>query len=84
MSLSGILSLPKARPGWFFAASVVALVAALGVATAWRRRRARRFLVRVGTVSGLFIYPVKSCRGVAVKHAEVTQLGLRCGGMRDR
>ncbi|XP_060102286.1 mitochondrial amidoxime reducing component 2-like isoform X1 [Heteronotia binoei] len=85
MGDSGLLALPKARPGWFLA-SALALVAALGVATAWRarRRRARRGLVRVGTVSGLFVYPVKSCRGVAVKQAEVSQLGLGCGDMRDR
>nr|XP_056708816.1 mitochondrial amidoxime reducing component 2-like [Euleptes europaea] len=83
MGDSGLLSLPKGRPGWLLA-SALALVAALGVAAAWRRRRAPRRLARVGTVSGLFVYPVKSCRGVAVERAEVTPLGLRCGEMRDR
>ncbi|XP_054848127.1 mitochondrial amidoxime reducing component 2-like [Eublepharis macularius] len=80
-SESGLVSLP--RPGWFLF-SALALAAVLGVASAWRRRRALRGLVRVGTVSGLFIYPVKSCRGLALKRAEMTQLGLRCGDMRDR
>ncbi|XP_015280865.1 PREDICTED: mitochondrial amidoxime reducing component 2-like [Gekko japonicus] len=84
MGDSGLLPRPSARSVWFLA-SALALVAALGVATAWRRRRrTNRGLVRVGTVSGLFIYPVKSCRGVAVKQAEMTPLGLGCGDLRDR
>ncbi|KAM6467608.1 mitochondrial amidoxime reducing component 2-like [Liasis olivaceus] len=65
-------------------------VAALlfGVAVAWRWQRGRRShrlrLKQVGTVADLFIYPVKSCRGVAVKRAEMTTLGLRSGKLRDR
>ncbi|XP_015687403.1 mitochondrial amidoxime reducing component 2-like [Protobothrops mucrosquamatus] len=59
-----------------------------GVAAAWRWRRSRRSqrprLKQVGTVAGLFIYPVKSCRGVAVKRAEMTRLGLGSEKLRDR
>lgn len=39
---------------------------------------------KVGEVSELFIHPVKSCRGVEVKKAECTPLGLCSGNLRDR
>ncbi|XP_009471284.1 PREDICTED: mitochondrial amidoxime reducing component 2-like [Nipponia nippon] len=39
---------------------------------------------RGGTVLKLFVYPVKSCRGVAVRRAQVTPMGLRSGELRDR
>ncbi|XP_062981458.1 mitochondrial amidoxime reducing component 2-like [Elgaria multicarinata webbii] len=70
------------RLAWLCAS---AAVVALGAAAAWRwRRRSRRQLVQVGVVSGIVIYPVKSCRGLPVDRAEVTGLGLRSGDMRDR
>ncbi|XP_040594987.1 LOW QUALITY PROTEIN: mitochondrial amidoxime-reducing component 1 [Mesocricetus auratus] len=66
-------------------------VAALGLAVAlgtvaWRRvrPRRRRRLQQVGTVAQLWIYPVKSCKGVSVSEAECTAMGLRCGPLRDR
>ncbi|XP_070805309.1 mitochondrial amidoxime reducing component 2-like [Pituophis catenifer annectens] len=59
-----------------------------GVVAAWRWQRSRRSrrprLKLVGTVAELFIYPVKSCRGVAVKRAEMTSLGLGSEKLRDR
>uniref|UniRef100_A0A480LA85 Mitochondrial amidoxime-reducing component 1 n=2 Tax=Sus scrofa TaxID=9823 RepID=A0A480LA85_PIG len=75
------------RPGLGLAALGLA-AAALG-AVAWsrarpRRRRRRRRLQQVGTVSQLWIYPVKSCKGVPVSEAECTALGLRRGHLRDR
>ncbi|KAL6037037.1 hypothetical protein STEG23_030152 [Scotinomys teguina] len=66
-------------------------VAALGLAAvalgtvAWRsKRRQRRRLRQVGTVAQLWIYPIKSCKGVSVSEAECTAMGLRCGHLRDR
>ncbi|KAL4828997.1 hypothetical protein H8958_019548 [Nasalis larvatus] len=58
---------------------------ALG-AVAWRRAwpRRRRRLQQVGTVAKLWIYPVKSCKGVPVSEAECTAMGLRSGNLRDR
>uniref|UniRef100_A0A8C3BRX3 Mitochondrial amidoxime reducing component 2 n=1 Tax=Cairina moschata TaxID=8855 RepID=A0A8C3BRX3_CAIMO len=76
------------RAGWLWAAAAaLALGALLG---AWRwaagrsRRRRQARLQRVGTVSSLFVYPVKSCRGVAVPRAQVTPMGLQSGELRDR
>uniref|UniRef100_A0A8C8SFV1 Mitochondrial amidoxime reducing component 2 n=1 Tax=Pelusios castaneus TaxID=367368 RepID=A0A8C8SFV1_9SAUR len=79
------LPLPQPRAAWLGAAAL-ALAALLGAAV-WRwagRRAGGARLQRVGTVGGLFIYPVKSCRAVAVQRAEVTAMGLRSGDMRDR
>ncbi|KAM4679604.1 mitochondrial amidoxime reducing component 2-like [Amazona ochrocephala] len=84
------LSVLAPRPGWVWgaAAAVVGLSVVLG---AWRwvgglRRAAgrRRRLQRVGTVLSIFVYPVKSCRGIAVPAAQVTPMGLRSGELRDR
>ena len=36
------------------------------------------------TVASLFVYPVKSCRGVAVDRADVLSTGLAANGLRDR
>ncbi|XP_032072385.1 mitochondrial amidoxime reducing component 2-like isoform X1 [Thamnophis elegans] len=59
-----------------------------GVVAAWRWQWSRRSrsprLKLVGTVAALFIYPVKSCRGVSVKRAEMTSLGLGSEKLRDR
>ncbi|XP_060610208.2 mitochondrial amidoxime reducing component 2-like isoform X1 [Anolis sagrei] len=65
-----------------------ALALVLGLAALWRWLRARGSpelrMRRVGTVSGLFLYPLKSCRGLSVDRAEVTELGLRSGALSDR
>ncbi|XP_063159855.1 mitochondrial amidoxime reducing component 2-like [Candoia aspera] len=78
------LPLPQALLVWLCTAATLLS----GVAAVWlwqRGRRSRRLrLQQVGTVAGLFIYPVKSCQGVAVKRAEMTTLGLRSGKLRDR
>lgn len=68
------------------------VAAALGLAAmalgtvAWLRAHPRRQqrLQQVGTVAQLWIYPIKSCKGVSVREAECTAMGLRCGHLRDR
>nr|XP_045732811.1 mitochondrial amidoxime-reducing component 1 isoform X1 [Mirounga angustirostris] len=87
----GSLGLPAprlpapSRPAWLGAAALGLAAVALGT-VAWRRARSRRRrrLQQVGTVAQLWIYPVKSCKGVPVSAAEGTALGLRCGHLRDR
>ncbi|XP_036610494.1 mitochondrial amidoxime-reducing component 1-like isoform X2 [Trichosurus vulpecula] len=79
----------QSRAAWLGAAALgLAVAAALGAA-AWstrgrRWRRRRRQLQQVGTVAQLWIYPIKSCKGVPVNEAECTELGLRRGHLRDR
>ncbi|DAA21414.1 PREDICTED: mitochondrial amidoxime-reducing component 1 isoform X1 [Bison bison bison] len=72
-------------PRWLGVAALGLAAVALG-AVAWRRARSRRRgrLQQVGTVSELWIYPIKSCKGVSVDAAECTALGLRSGHLRDR
>nr|XP_034492072.1 mitochondrial amidoxime-reducing component 1 isoform X2 [Marmota flaviventris] len=73
------------RPWLSVAALGLATMVALG-AVAWRRvrPRKRRPLQQVGTVAQLWIYPIKSCKGMSVSDAECTAMGLRCGHLRDR
>lgn len=73
------------RPAWLGVAALALAAVALG-SVAWRRsrRRRRRRRQQVGTVAQLWIYPVKSCKGVPVSAAECTALGLRSGHLRDR
>lgn len=73
-----------ARQGWLWGAAALLAMGALLGAWRWAGRRRRRRLQRVGTVLRLFVYPVKSCRGVSVRRAQVTPMGLRCGELRDR
>nr|XP_058918537.1 mitochondrial amidoxime-reducing component 1 isoform X2 [Kogia breviceps] len=79
------LPAPQLRPRWLGVAALGLAAVALGT-VAWRRARPRRRrrLQQVGTVAELWIYPVKSCKGVSVKAAECTALGLRSGHLRDR
>ncbi|XP_074078815.1 mitochondrial amidoxime reducing component 2 [Macrotis lagotis] len=86
------LALPasaQARAALVGAATLgLAAAAALGVA-AWntrgrRRRRGPRRLQQVGTVAEIWIYPIKSCKGVSVNEAECTEMGLSSGHLRDR
>lgn len=66
------------------AAAALALALAMSAALAWRWGGRRRRLQQVGSVAALFLYPVKSCGGSAVRRAELTALGLRSGDLRDR
>ncbi|XP_039424639.1 mitochondrial amidoxime reducing component 2 [Corvus cornix cornix] len=72
-----------ARQAWLWGAAALLVLGALLGTWRWAGRRRRR-LQRVGTVLRLFVYPVKSCRGVSVRRAQVTPMGLRCGELRDR
>ncbi|XP_054305899.1 mitochondrial amidoxime-reducing component 1 isoform X4 [Pongo pygmaeus] len=85
-ALARFVLLAHPRPGWLGVAALGLTAVALG-AVAWRRAwptRSRRLLQQVGTVAQLWIYPVKSCKGVPVSEAECTAMGLRSGNLRDR
>uniref|UniRef100_A0A8C5N1S3 Mitochondrial amidoxime reducing component 2 n=1 Tax=Leptobrachium leishanense TaxID=445787 RepID=A0A8C5N1S3_9ANUR len=48
------------------------------------RRKRNRQLRKVGEVSHLYVYPVKSCRGVTLPEAECKPFGLQSGNLKDR
>ncbi|XP_053460206.1 mitochondrial amidoxime-reducing component 1 isoform X7 [Nycticebus coucang] len=76
-----------ARPGsGWLGVAVLGMAAVVLGAVAWLRGRSRRRrrLQQVGAVAQLWIYPVKSCKGVPVSSAECTAMGLRSGHLRDR
>ncbi|XP_072503892.1 mitochondrial amidoxime-reducing component 1-like isoform X2 [Notamacropus eugenii] len=87
------LRLRLALPAWAQSRAACFVAAALGLAaaaaalgaTAWSTGgQLRRRLRQVGTVAQLWIYPIKSCKGVPVNEAECTKVGLRSGHLRDR
>ncbi|XP_072364477.1 mitochondrial amidoxime-reducing component 1 [Scyliorhinus torazame] len=60
-------------------------LAALGVGRLWGAyRQSHPELVRVGEISRLFIYPVKSCKGIPLTEVEVDELGMKKGPLKDR
>nr|XP_006002481.1 PREDICTED: mitochondrial amidoxime reducing component 2 [Latimeria chalumnae]XP_006002482.1 PREDICTED: mitochondrial amidoxime reducing component 2 [Latimeria chalumnae]XP_014347760.1 PREDICTED: mitochondrial amidoxime reducing component 2 [Latimeria chalumnae]XP_014347761.1 PREDICTED: mitochondrial amidoxime reducing component 2 [Latimeria chalumnae] len=68
-----------------FAAGISLVVVATGAlvkSVFWKKQQKK--LVQVGVVSHLFIYPVKSCKGVSVQAAECLELGLKNGDLKDR
>ncbi|KAL8561122.1 hypothetical protein ACOMHN_033705 [Nucella lapillus] len=54
---------------------------AFGVLT---RKNRRQRMVKVGTVTQLNCYPVKSCRGISTAEGTCTRLGLKLGKATDR
>lgn len=80
------LGLPgQPRSTWLGVAALGLAAVALGTVALRRvRPRRRRQLQQVGTVSKVWIYPIKSCKGVSVCETECTDMGLRCGKVRDR
>ncbi|KAG9466120.1 hypothetical protein GDO78_017189, partial [Eleutherodactylus coqui] len=61
------------------------LLLGAAVALTWlylsRRKRQLRW---VGEVSQLFLYPIKSCKGIPLQEAECREYGLKDGQLRDR
>jgi len=43
----------------------------------WERNEKKRFYKEVGQVSGLFIYPVKSCKGIRVDDVKCFKEGMQ-------
>lgn len=64
---------------------VLSAIGALAGVTAiwWWKRNYRNFKL-VGTVSRIYIYPVKSCKGIRLTEAECLKTGMHIPEMRDR
>ena len=53
------------------------VVALAGIAALWWKRQGRRqSYMEVGRVSGLFFYPVKSCKGIRVDDVQCFKEGM--------
>ena len=50
----------------------------------WIRRNKDALFEKVGYVSKLYLYPVKSCKGVQLTEAECTKYGMRYNDVNDR
>ncbi|KAM3938036.1 mitochondrial amidoxime-reducing component 1-like [Leptodactylus fuscus] len=51
----------------------------------WRKTRGEHVeLKKVGTVSQILIYPIKSCKAISVPETECLELGLQHGELEDR
>ncbi|XP_059841879.1 mitochondrial amidoxime-reducing component 1 isoform X2 [Hemitrygon akajei] len=58
---------------------------ALGLRRLWQTFRASQVeLVKVAEVSRLYIYPVKSCKGIPLTEVEIDELGFKKGPLKDR
>jgi len=79
-----------ANIGWKAATAISAAVATGSLATLiWSKSKTKNVMperwVKVGTVSEMYIYPIKSCRAMAVPEAEAAPLGLKVSEhVRDR
>ncbi|KAM5165677.1 mitochondrial amidoxime-reducing component 1 [Mantella aurantiaca] len=56
------------------------------VAVTWffLSRRKKKRVRKVGQISQLFLYPVKSCKGIPLQEAECREYGLKNGELSDR
>lgn len=78
-SVSQCLLIPMVVQSKYIVLSLSAVAAAAATAVAymsWRKNRRREYHV-VGHVSGLFIYPVKSCRGIPLESTRCLKQGLQ-------
>lgn len=55
----------------------------LGLFALYLKKR-RKIFVKVGTISRLIIYPVKSAKGIEVAEGEAVKLGLKYKELNDR
>ena len=67
--------------------TALALMAAGAVklgASIYMNRKKNELFEQVGTVSELFIYPVKSCKGISLSEARCGPTGIQHNGAIDR
>lgn len=61
--------------------SVLMALFSTAILVYYKNKQRRR---SVGCVNELVIYPIKACRGISVKWAHCTELGLRYKNLMDR
>ncbi|GBM46335.1 Mitochondrial amidoxime-reducing component 1 [Araneus ventricosus] len=66
------------KPIWIVAAVAVGVVGVL----VWKKKK--RSFVKVGTISKLFFFPVKTLKGIRVTKGKCTKLGFEVDGLLDR
>lgn len=67
-----------------FAFALLAGAAVKWISAEWFRKKKEKQFERVGTLSALNLFPVKSCRGISLQSARCTVLGLQSNGVIDR
>lgn len=77
MSVDNLLSYLSVK------SSLIALSVASATFVIWRGTRQRK-VQNAARVAGLFVYPIKSLRGIEVGTVEVTRSGIKYGVFRDR
>ncbi|PIO16270.1 hypothetical protein AB205_0000850 [Aquarana catesbeiana] len=60
------------------------LGAAVAVTWLFMSKRKKMHVRKVGKISQLFLYPVKSCKGIPLQEAECRDYGLKYGELSDR
>ncbi|GBN61543.1 Mitochondrial amidoxime-reducing component 1 [Araneus ventricosus] len=62
----------------------IAAAVAVGVVGVMLWKKNKRSFVKVGTISKLYFFPVKSLRGIEVNAGKCTKLGFQVNGLLDR
>ncbi|GBN89538.1 Mitochondrial amidoxime-reducing component 1, partial [Araneus ventricosus] len=62
----------------------IAAAVAVGVVGVMLWKKNKRSFVKVGTISKLYFFPVKSLRGIEVNEGKCTKLGFQVNGLLDR
>ncbi|XP_033734575.1 mitochondrial amidoxime reducing component 2-like [Pecten maximus] len=68
----------------YLAFGLIAASAAKFLVSAWIRNKRLEKFERIGTVSDLIYYPMKSCQGIPMESGTLRPLGLYKDGMADR
>lgn len=66
-----------------FAGLILAATLKYG-ASWWMRRKRNDMFKKVGKVSKIYIYPVKSCKAIRLSEGECTKYGIEHNGLHDR
>ncbi|MBN3315978.1 MARC1 protein, partial [Atractosteus spatula] len=79
-----IVNLTSNKKALLYTAGVGLGAIGFGLALKYSLKKRQKTLTRVGVVSQLLIYPIKSCKGVSAVRAECLEMGLKYGELKDR